>query len=691
MSFPTEASRRVGTSTRISGRSVSLLHALPSRVLMCLVIGTCALSMSAWSEDDATGAMSHLATLSLEDLSNIRVSTPSKHNERVGAAPAAIFVITGEDVRRSGATSIPEALRMAPGIEVARLDSHNWAITSRGFNDLYADKLLVLMDGRSVYTPLFSGVYWDVQDTMLEDIDRIEVVRGPGAALWGANAVNGVINIITKSAKETQGGILSAGYGTEEQGFGAVRFDGNVGDDVFYRVYAKYFNRDDSAIPFDGRNNDDWQNGRAGFRLDWEPSAQNAFTLQGDGYYGRENQTFLLFTPAPGEEIHPSRITTHGGNLIGRWTHSFSAESELKFQTYYDRTDRHLDWFTETRETVDAELQYRMPLGEWQNLEAGLGYRYSDSDNFKSNFSLSFDPPGRSTHIFSTFVQDEVTVIKDRLRLTVGSKFEYNDYTQWEIQPSGRLLWTPGEKHSLWASVSRAVRTPSQADEDSRIVTTVDPSIPAVATVIGNKVFRSEILVAYELGYRVQPHRRLSLDWALFYNHYDRLRSFEPGPTTFNGSYLDAPYFFENKLHGHTYGGELAANLQLMDWWQCRLAYSYLKMDLDRDADSQDTTSESDEFASPQHQVSFRSLMDLPWNFQFDTTIRYVDSLASSGIPSYVGLDLRVGWRPRPNLDISIVAQNLLDRQHAEFGPPIIRSAPAEIERAVYGKVTIHF
>jgi len=689
MSFPAKSLEGSADDANLGGGQSARMPACRRGGFAALGVLLGALIPLISSADDSISA---LETMTLEELSNIRVSTPSKHSERVVDTPAAVFVITGEDVRRSGATSIPEALRMAPGVEVARLDSHNWAITSRGFNDLYANKLLVLIDGRSVYTPLFSGVYWDVQDTMLEDIDRIEVVRGPGATLWGANAVNGVINIITKSSKDTQGGLLTGGYGSEERGFGSARFGGTIGEDAFYRVYAKYFNRDDSALPFDGRYNDNWWNGRVGFRTDWEPSAQNLLTVQGDAYYGKENQTFFLFTPAPSQEVHPSWITTYGANLIARGTHSFSAESELSLQTYYDRTDRHLDWFAEDRDTADIELQYRTPLGEWQNLQAGIGYRYSDNHKLDSNFTLWYDPDGRRTHIFNTFLQDEITLVRDRLKLTVGSKFEHNTYTGWEIQPSGRLLWTPHPKHSVWASVSRAVRTPSETDEDARLVSTFVPGTPpAVVSLNGNKAFESEILDSFEVGYRVQPHPRVSLDLSLFLNYYDRLRSFEPGAGTFNGTYFSQPYVFANELHGHVYGSELAANVQVTKWWQWRAAYSYLKMDLDLDAGSQDTTTVADEFASPQHQVSFRSLMDLPGNFQFDTTLRYVDSLASQGIPSYVGLDVRVGWRPRPNLDISIVAQNLLDPRHPEFGPSVIATPAAEIERAVYGKVTIRF
>ncbi len=655
----------------------------------------------AFGAEPPSRAVSELAQMSLEDLSNLPVSSVSKHNERFAEAPAAIFVITGEDIRRSGSTTIAEALRLAPGMEVAQLASHNWAITSRGFNNLYANKLLVLMDGRSVYTPLFSGVFWDVQDTLLEDVDRIEVIRGPGAALWGANAVNGVINIITKSAKDTQGGLITGGYGTEERGFGAVRYGGKLGDDAFYRVYAKYFNRDGSVLPSGEKNDDAWEGWRTGFRTDWEPSFQNLFTLQGDAYYGEEQETYLLFKPTPGQVATPTRNYVHGGNVIGRWTHSFSAESELKLQAYYDHTGRDLGWFNEDRDTGDIDAEYRVPIGERQSIVAGTGYRYSRSYNLKSNFTVSWFPPDRTTHIFNAFVQDEIALVKDRLRLTLGSKFEYNDYTHWEIQPSGRLLWTPHEKHTLWGSVSRAVRTPSRADNDALITTAVSPAggppfftpFPAVTTADGNPGFESEVLMAYELGYRVQPHPKLSLDLALFYNDYSRLRSFEMAAPDASAApaYIRFPFLFSNRLHGETYGGELAANFQMADWWHWRASYSYLQIELHKDPGSQDTSQESIEGLSPHHQVSLKSSIDLPWNLQFDTTVRYVDSLPAAGIGSYVGLDLRLGWKPWKDLDISIVAQNLLDNHHPEFPPAVIQTPQAEIERAVYGKVTFRF
>ena len=677
----------------------SIRERLPAFLCQCAL--SVLLAGTARPEETPNGSVSDLAKMSLEDLSNIRVSSVSKHNERMAEAPAAIFVITGDDIRRSGMTTIPEALRLAPGVDVARLDSHNWAISARGFNNLYANKLLVVMDGRSVYTPLFSGVYWDMQDTLMEDIDRIEVIRGPGATMWGANAVDGVINIITKSAKETQGGLITAGYGTEEQGFGAVRYGGKLSDEAFFRVYAKYFNRDESALATGEKNNDAWQNWRGGFRVDWEPSIENLFTLQGDLFYGEEKQTYFLFTPAPGVEALASKIYLHGGNALGRWTHSFSAESELKLQAYYDHTTRGVGWFNEDRDSGDVELQYRVPLGERQNIEVGAGYRYSYSYNLRSNFTLSFFPLDRQTHIFNTFIQDEITLVRDRLRLTLGSKFEHNDYSGWELQPSGRLLWTPHDKHSIWASVSRAVRTPSRVDVDSRIVTGIFAAgappfgapLPAVTTIDGTAAFESEVLIAYELGYRVQAARTLSLDLALFYNDYRHLRTFELGATDASAApaYLRFPFYFGNGLSGQTYGGELAANLDVAEWWHWRAAYSYLQMQLHKNPGSTDTTQAAEDGLSPHHQISFRSLMDLPWKLQLDTTVRYVDSLPTANIRSYVGLDMRLGWRPRQNLEFSIVGQNILDNQHREFSPSVIRTPAAEIERAVYGKVTWGF
>ncbi len=659
-------------------------------IIVSLLAGA---SLNGWAQTvgGPKSPLSDLAEMSLEDLTKLEVTSVSKHKEKLVDAPAAIFVITQEDIRRSGVTTIAEALRLAPGLEVARVDAHDWAITSRGFNSVFANKLLVVIDGRSVYTPLFSGVHWDVQDTMLEDIDQIEVIRGPGATLWGANAVNGVINITTKSAKETQGGLVTGGYGTEEQGFGSARYGGKLGDHAFYRVYGKYFNRDSSALRAGGQANDAWDMYRGGFRADWEPSIQNAFTLQGDGYAGTPNHTETLFTPQPPYMTTVQDVAhISGADAIARWTHSFSEESDLRLQGYFDWAHRELAFFQEERTTLDFDLQYRHALGRWQALTWGVGYRYTDGELSKSNFSLAFNPADRVNRIFNTFVQDEITLVQDRLRLTLGSKFENNDYTGFEIQPSARLSWTPHPRHSVWAAVSRAVRTPSRAEEDSRIVTGIAP--PVVATVDGNPAFASEVLLAYELGYRFQPQELLSLDLAAFYNDYDRLRSLEPEPLDFSApTYVRFPKLFSNGLKGETYGAELAANFQAAEWWRLRGSYSCLQVQLQQKPGSLDTSSPASRGDSPHHQVSLRSLMDLPHHLQLDCTGRYVDHLPNQNIPGYVSLDVRLGWRPTGKLELEVVGQNLLDNRHPEFNPSIIQYQKTAVERAVYGKITFRF
>ena len=680
----------------LAGRCVETAHFRQHKahawagLLLSLVAGA---GLNGWAQTVGGPKipLSDLADMSLEDLTKMEVTSVSKHKEKLADAPAAIFVITQDDIHRSGVTTIAEALRLAPGLEVGRVDGHEWAITSRGFNSLFANKLLVVIDGRSVYTPLFSGVHWDVQDTMLEDIDQIEVIRGPGATLWGANAVNGVINITTKSAKETQGGLVTGGYGTEEQGFGSARYGGKLGNHGFYRVYGKYFNRDSSALSSGGQANDAWDMYRGGFRADWEPSLQNTFTLQGDGYAGNPNHTESLFIPQPPYTTNvQDRMRLSGADAIARWTHVFSDESDLRLQGYFDWAHRELAFFEEDRSTLDVDLQYRHALGRWQAMTWGVGYRYTDADLSRSNFTLAFNPSGRVIRIFNTFVQDEITLVQDRLRLTIGSKFENNEYTGFEIQPSGRLSWTPHERHSVWAAVSRAVRTPSLAEEDSRIVRAVSP--PVVATVDGNLAFQSEILLAYELGYRFQPHDLLSLDLAAFYNDYDRLRSLEPQPFDFsNPTYVRFPHLFANGLKGETYGAELAANFQATEWWRLRGSYSYLQVQLQQMAGSGDSASAATSGDSPRHQVSLRSLMDLPQHLQLDCTGRYVDHLPNQTISSYVSLDVRLGWRPTSQLELEVVGQNLLDNRHNEFNPSIIQYQKTAVERAVFGRVTFRF
>ena len=646
-----------------------------------------------------------LTELPIETLLQLEVTTVSRKAEKLTESPAAVSVITQDDIHRSGVTSIAEALRLAPGLEVARVDSSQWAISARGFNDVFANKLLVLQDGRSVYTPLFSGVFWDVQGAMLEDIDRIEVIRGPGATLWGANAVNGVINIITRSAKDTQGTLLTAAGGTEERVFGGVRYGGKIGDNAYFRVYGNYNNRDNSALANGNDAHDSWQLGRWGFRMDWDVSERNLVTLQGDAYRGSVNQIFGTFDPGNTTNFTRSvndEYDVIGGNILGRWTTTFSPDSDLRIQAYYDRTERDTVIFTEKRDTFDIDFQHRFPLGSRNDFVWGLGYRLT-SDDVGNSPTISLNPDSRTLNLFSGFLQDEITLIPEKLRLTLGSKFEHNDFTGVEIQPGGRLLWTPTEHQSAWASVSRAVRTPSRAEEDVQLNSAIPPgglfpgSPAAVSTIYGNTDLNSEKLTAYEMGYRIQPHKLLSFDLAAFYNEYEDLRSIElgfsptQGPRPPPAAAPFVPMYAANQLFGETYGMELTANWEIARWWRIQPSYTYLQMQLHKRSGSTDTVSEHDEGKSPHNQFTLRSSMDFPHDISLDCTVRYVDSLPALQIDSYVQLDVRLAWRPTRNVELSIVGQNLLDDRHPEFSPSFVATQRVEIQRGMYGKVTWRF
>jgi iron complex outermembrane receptor protein len=608
---------------------------------------------------------SALKKLSVEELMDIEVTSVSKRPERLSETASAIQVITQEDIHRSGATRLPEALRLASNLEVAQVDSRQWAISARGFNNTLANKMLVLIDGRTVYTPLFAGVFWDVQDTLLEDIDRIEVISGPGATQWGANAVNGVINVITKHSKGTQGALLEGGGGTELRGFGGMRYGGALAPNLHYRVYGKYFDRDSTVLPNGQDATDDWHMGQGGFRMDWNASEANLITVQGDYYEGRIAQ--------PGADD----IAVSGGNVIGRWSHTISEASELKLQVYFDQTHRNIPGtFAEDLNTYDVDFQHRFPLGERHDIVWGLGYRLID-DDVGNTPALAFLPSQVSRQWFSTFGQDEIALVKDRLHLTLGTKIEHNDYTGFEFQPSGRLAWRVNQQQTLWAAISRAVRTPSRIDREFFV-----PGSPPFA-IAGGPDFDSETLLAYELGYRVQPLPRLALTLAVFYNDYDNIRSLEQVNPP-----LPIPQVLANEQEGESYGAELTADYRVTDWWRLRAGYTELRIDIRPKPGSTDTTAGSNESHDPERYFSLRSSLDLPGHWELDAAFRYVSRIENQQVPAYGELDVRLGWRPRPELEFSIVGQNLLHDHHAEFGNVAMRR---EIERGVYGTVLWRF
>jgi iron complex outermembrane receptor protein len=609
-----------------------------------------------------------LKKLSLDALQEIEVTSVSKRSERLSGAPSSIQVVTADDIRRAGATSLPEALRLASNLQVAQVDSHGWAISARGFNNTSANKLLVLVDGRAVYTPLHAGVFWDAQDTLLEDIERIEIISGPGATLWGANAVNGVINIITKNAKDSQGGLVTAAVGSELRDTGGVRYGGNLGASGQFRAYGKYFGRDSSALPVGRQATDDLNMGQGGFRVDWDASQINHLTVQGDVYNGRIAQ------------LGTKDIALGGGNVLGRWSHTLSKDSDLSLQVYYDFTHRNIPGtFTEDLRTYDADFQHRFRLGARHDVVWGLGYRGSN-DNEGNTAVLSFLPARLSQRWLSGFVQDELPLGTDRLRLTLGTKIERNDYTGVEAQPSGRLAWTVTAQQTLWGAVSRAVRTPSRIDRDFFV-----PLAPGSASFLlaGGPDFVSEDVRAYEIGYRSEPHDRLSVTVATFYNDYGNIRTLEQlaPPALF-------PLVFTNGQTGNSRGAELTAEYRITDWWRLRSGYTAQRLHIRPKPGSTDRSFGSTESHDPNYYGALRQALDLPGHLQFDLGLRYVGSIANQTIPAYRELDGRLAWHVTPALECSLVGQNLLHAHHAEFGAPATRK---EAERGVYGNLLWRF
>jgi iron complex outermembrane receptor protein len=604
-----------------------------------------------------------LKRLSLEQLMDVEVTSVSRRPERLYTSASAIQIITGEDIRRSGATSVPEALRLAPNLQVAQANASQWAISARGFNNVLANKLLVLIDGRTVYTPLYAGVFWDVQNLPLELVDRIEVVSGPGGTLWGANAVNGVINIITRSAAETQGLSVEGAAGMEI-GSGTVRYGGRSSSGFAYRVYGLGFGRGSTASLSDGGNaHDSWGLGQGGFRMDWGGGKADAFTLAGDYYDGRPD-------PDGGVEV-----VARGGNGIGRWKRTLSEGSDLQVQLYYDRTWRDFgNGFTEGLSTYDMDAQHRFQLGRRHEVIWGLGVRLMDhkTENLPE---LAFLPAHRTLQLYSGFVQDEIALVEDRLRLTVGTKLEHNSYTDFEVQPSARLAWTPTARQTVWAAVSRAVRTPSRIDRDFAL--SLAPGVPLLL----GQGLETEKVLATELGWRLQPNERVSLALSTFYNDYDDLRTAEPGPPPFG-----IPITLGNGLEGHTYGAELAGVYQVSDALRLRGGYTFLKKDLTLKPGSADLNGGTAESNDPEHQFLVQTSLDLPRGLELDAVLRWVDALPQPPIHSYAGLDLRLGWHATEHLELAVVGQNLLHDRHTEFIPS--SPSPRQIQRGVYGKIT---
>ena len=606
----------------------------------------------------AADAPEQLKKLSLEELLDVEVTSVSRRPEKLLQAASAIQVITAEDIRRSGATSLPEALRLATNLQVARIDSSQYAIAARGFNGGSSNKLLVLIDGRVVYTTLTSTVLWEAQDVLLADIDRIEVISGPGGTLWGSNAVNGVINIITRDASATQGAYATAIGGTAESG-AALRYGGTLSETTSYRVYAKRFERD-STVKSNGDDAlDSWYRTQAGFRFDWRQQS-DALTVQGDVYEGSIDQA-----------VNGDKVIS-GGNLLARWSKTLRNGSQLQIQTYYDRARRDIPGtLGQTVDTYDIDVQQLFRWRDSHTVVWGGGYRES-RDTIANTALLAFVPPRFALKLSNLFLSDSMR-LSNRLKLTLGVKLEHNSYTAFEVQPDARLTWRLSEDALLWSSVSRAVRTPSRVDRDF-----VAPGTPPYTLLVANPTFESETLIAYELGYRAQPLVNTYLSIAAFYNDYDRLRTVDRvGAGAF-------PIIITNNMEGSTYGVEVTATQQIYDWWRVSIGYSQLTEQLRFKAGSTDVTTQRGG-SDPAHQFSLRSNLYLPHNIDIDIALRSVTALPSPNVPGYIAVDARFSYLLGKDLELSIAGFNLLDERHPEFGVSTTRS---EIERSVYGKVT---
>ncbi len=635
-----------------------------------------------------------LGSLALEDLMKIEVSTVARKQQKMADVAAAVYVISQEDIRRSGATSIPEALRMAPGLNVARIGSSSWAISARGFNGRYANKLLVLMDGRTVYTPMFSGVFWNVQDTLMEDIERIEVIRGPGAAMWGANAVNGVINIITKSARDTQGNLAIAGAGNLERGFAGFRHGGQIDEDTHYRVYGKAFDRAAAESRSGNRLDDDWRGGRSGFRLDKKLAGGDRLTVQGDIYSLKVGETvhpYAVLTPPYGTPF-AADDTAKGLNLLTRWQHRLDNQSEMTLQAYFDQAEFSAPKLSETLQTFDIDFQHRLAPSLRHDIMWGVNVRHIRS-RASNTTDIAFSPESHAYTNFSLFLQNDIALIPERLRLTLGSKLEKPHFGGTELQPNVRLLWTPNGSHSVWLAASRASRTPSRGETESRIAVALVPSTPPLQVVtVPNPDLEAEKLTAYEIGYRTLLTNRLSLDIAAFSNRYSDQSQWSVGAPEFLATpvlHARIPLAYVNAgSETRTRGVEIVADWRPLDWMRLEASHTWLRVN----APAPDGVNTYVAGTSPTRQYALRWMMDLSANTQFDFWLRRVGKLKSQDqeIPAYTELDIRLGYAVNKNLDLSLVGQNLLDSRHAEFSETSIIPV-SYIPRSVYAKATWKF
>ena len=635
-----------------------------------------------------------LTQISLEDLMNIRVTSVSKKEQKLSKTGAAVYVITQDDIRHSGMTNIPDLLRMVPGVNVLRITSNAWAISIRGFNSRYSSKVLVLIDGRSVYTPSFSGVFWDHHLLPLEDIERIEVTRGPGGTVWGANAMNGVINIITKRAQDTQGGLITAATGNVESARGTVRYGGRIGGKGYYRVFGQYYNVEKSVLGDGTPAADGWHAQQAGFRSDWDVSDQDTFTAQGEMLQRRAGQTL---TTVITNQFYQTRtfndaLKANTGNILGRWTHRFANGSESALQVYYSRFAR-FDQANTDEDMVDADFQYRFRLGSRHDLVAGGGYRFN-SMFYTGKYNFFYLPNYLNANLFNTFLQDEIRLSRS-LSLTLGSKFEHNAFTGFEMEPSAQLVWSPNDRKAAWITIGRAIRQPSWFDRNSVLDVAAFPLETGVLGVmhwVGNPNSKTERLIHLEGGYRTQVGSKVSLDAAVFLSRYQRLQTLQMTDPYFTMDpappHLVLPGTWANDGSGQKYGVELSGNWNVTRQWRISPSLTVLRSSLKIESYGvAEVLTDSD---TPGHQFNIRSTLDLPHNLEWDAAAYHTGALGGGLVPGYTRVDTRLGWKVGEYTEFSIAGQNLLTPRRLEIVNPY-QDQGSQTQRSLVGKITWRF
>lgn len=667
-----------------------------SRLTSLLAILACITPFSAKADDVE---LDQLLDLSMENLLNIDVTIASKKKEKFSDVASAVYVITHEDIRRLGATTITDALRIVPGMHVAQLDSNFLAVSARGFNDQFANQMLVLMDGRTVYGPLFSGTFWDEQNIMMDNIERIEVIRGPGASVWGANAVNGVINIITRNAKDTQGTFATTSMGNREKLTGAVRYGGKSDSGkLHYQTYAHY--REHKGEYYAATNQsagEEHSMEQSGIRVDWKPSESDTVMTQARIYHSDQSREYIIPTPLPpySSTYSNGSMELRGGHFLTSWEHALGGGDNINLQFYADRIMRTYYVARHKIDTLDVELKHQFSAGERHNIVWGAGIRHTD-DLMDGTPVLNYNPSSSDYNLYSAFVQDQIALIPETLTLTGGARLEHHPTSGLEFQPNARLSWKVTEDQTLWASVSRAVRTPSRGEQIRYLYLTAVPQVPGqpapIAAWAGNTNTTSENLLAYELGYRGQFKEKFSVDTSVFYHDYSDVISRDVGGLTIDPAtgYPIIPLSFSNNISAYSYGIEASLRWDVLDNWSLFASYSLLEMDFNAKSPATQTFADEESNKSPQHQFHIRSYLNLPYNMELDTAAYYVDKLEYFSVPSYVRVDARLGWKPIDGVDISLIGQNLLDEYHTEYRQ-MLYSQPHSIGRSVFGKVTVQF